>query len=88
MRNHKQRLERLERGRKGRGFYLMFLQPWEDQEEAVQRFRAKLPKYEKDAMIMIFEGSGQDPPSAPPPPRPQPQESTKAPGPGPRMIFK
>jgi hypothetical protein len=88
MSNHERRLQRLERGRKGRGFYIIFLQPGEDAEEALQKFRAQLSKHEKDAMIMIFGAADQDPPSAPPPPRPQPQESAKAPGPAPMMITK
>lgn len=88
MGNLKRRLERLEGGRQGRGVYFIFLQPGEDEEEVLQKHRAQRPKNEKDAVTIIFQGSDQDPPSAPPPPRPEAKEPAKAPGPAPLQIIR
>jgi hypothetical protein len=88
--NHKRRLERLEKGRKGNGVYIMIVGPGETKEEIMQRHLAQHPEDEEGVVTLILDvsGSGQDPPSAPPPPRPKTPESPKVPGPGPLQITR
>jgi len=86
--NLKGRVERLEGGRKGRGIPIIIARRGESTEEAMQKHLAQHPEDEKAEFRIVFKGSGQDPPSAPPPPRPEPKYSAKAPGPAPRMIIR
>ncbi len=87
MGNLKGRVEHLEGGRKGRGFPLIVVKPWETSEEALQRHFAQHPE-DKDVASIIINCSDQDHPSAPPPPRPDQKESAKAPGPAPLRITR
>jgi hypothetical protein len=88
--NLKRRVERLEGGRRGRGFEIIIVHPGETTEEALQKNLAAHPESEKAEVRIILNLSGQDqdPPSAPPPPRPEPKYSAKAPGPAPLKIFR
>jgi len=88
MSNHKRRLERLERGRKGRGFTVIIVHPGETAEEAWQKNLAAHPESEKAKGRINIHVAGQDHPSGPPPPRPEPKESAKIPGPGPLQITR
>jgi hypothetical protein len=90
VRNHKRRLERLERPEGGQetGVVIVWIEPGETEEEALKEYYANYPENQRAHLLLIFETSDQAPPSAPAPPRPQPQESAKAPGPAPMMITK
>ena len=90
MGNLKRRVERLEGGRRGRGFSIIIVHPGETKEEVLQKHLAQHPEDEKDGVTIILDlsESGQDSPGAPPPPRPEPKYSAQAPGPGPLQITR
>jgi len=86
--NHKRRLERLERGRKGKGFVVIIVDPGETAEEAWQKHLAEHPEDEKAKGRINIHQSAQGSPGIPPPPRPEPKENTKVTGPGPLQITR
>ena len=79
MRNHKKRLERLERARR-RWFTVILVEPGETEEQALQKHLAAHPEDEKAEFCVIIGPLGQAPPSGPPPPRPQPPKGPGAAG--------
>ena len=66
MGNLKGRVERLEGGRKGRGFAIIIVNPGETTEEALQRHLAEHPENEKAEDRIILNLSGQEFPRRPP----------------------
>jgi len=88
--NHKRRLERLEGGRRGNGFFIIIVHPGENAEEVWQKHLAAHPESEHTGVTMILhlEGQDQNSPGAPAPPRPEPKYSAQAPGPGPLQITR
>jgi hypothetical protein len=88
MGNFRKRVERLEGGRKGRGFPIIIVNRGETKEEALQKHLAQNPEDEKAEVKIILNLSGQGSPGAPPPPRPEPKYSAQAQGPGPLQITR
>jgi hypothetical protein len=88
MGNHKQRLERLEGGRKRPSVAVITVKRGETTEEARQKHLVAHPEAAKAEVTIIIKGRDQDPSCAPPPPRPEPQETAKAPGLGPISITR
>lgn len=90
MGNIKGRVERLEGGRKGRGFPVIIVRTGETTEGALARHLAENPEDEKTdfKLILDLSESGQDSPGAPPPSRPEPKYSAQAAGPGPLQITR
>jgi len=66
MRNHKRRLERLERGRKNGGFHVIIVHPGESVEELQQKYLAEHPKAANRKGWIIIRISASSPSSAPP----------------------
>lgn len=67
MSNHKRRLERLERGRKGRGFEIIIVHAGETAEGAWQKKLAAHPESEKAKGRINIHLSGQGPGARSPP---------------------
>ena len=85
MRNHKRRLERLERGRKNGGFHVIIVHPGESVEELQQKYLAEHPKAANRKGWIIIRISASSPSSAPPP-RPKAAEPAKVSATGPIQI--
>ena len=88
MGNHKKRVERLEGGRKKRGFAVIIVHAGENVEEVKQKHLAEHPESAAAKGWLVINISGPTPPSAAPPPRPEAPDPPTVPKADPIQVTR